>query len=146
MDKDQMVKSCRTMTLASDTWKSPKKVHSIYIGMCTITVCLAYTQFWPTLLWYDNHIMVAKVWQYYLCRNGGWVLADLFRLLLLDPLVGSLEVVRHLGVDGFVHLLLSRGIGCHFFQRWNDVFWSWSWFEKCVTVCGYKYFLTTWIF
>ena len=140
MDKDQMVKSCRTMTLASDTWKSPKKVHSIYIGMCTITVCLAYTQFWPTLLWYDNHIMVAKVWQYYLCRNGGWVLADLFRLLLLDPLVGSLEVVRHLGVDGFVHLLLSTG--CQFIckeMKW--FFWSWSWFEKCVTTCGCKFIL-----
>merc|ERR1719394_37799 len=48
-----------------------------------------------------------------LCRNGGWVLADLFRLLLLDPLVGSLEVVRHLGVDGFVHLLLHDGSNDH---------------------------------
>ena len=139
MDKDQMVKSCRTMILAKWHVEVTKKVHSIYIGMCTITVCLAYTQFWPTLLWYDNHIMAATIRQYYLCRNGGWVLADLFRLLLLDPLVGSLEVVRHLGVDGFVHLLLSTGCQC-ICKEMKWCFWSWSWFEKCLMACGCKSF------
>ena len=139
MDKDQMVKSCRTMTLAKWHVEVTKKVHSIYIGMCTITVCLAYTQFWPTLLWYDNHIMAAATWQYYLCRNGGWVLADLFRLLLLDPLVGSLEVVRHLGVDGFVHLLLS--IGCHCFCKDGMMFLELMLIWKCLMASGCKFIL-----
>ena len=53
-------------------------------------------------------IMVAKLWDKILCRNGGRVLADLFGLLLLDPLVGGLEVVGHFGVDGLVNLLLRK--------------------------------------
>ena len=52
--------------------------------------------------------MVAILWQNVLCGNGGRVLADLFGLLLLDPLVGGLEVVSHLGVDGLVNLLLRK--------------------------------------
>ena len=53
--------------------------------------------------------MVAILWQNVLCGNGRRVLADLFRLLLLDPLVGRLEVVGHLRVDRLVHLLLRTG-------------------------------------
>ena len=63
--------------------------------------------------------MVAILWQNVLCGNGGRVLADLFRLLLLDPLVGGLEVVGHLRVDRLVHLLLRTGR--HFGRIWDII-------------------------
>ena len=59
-------------------------------------------------------MMVAILWRDVLCGNGGRVLSDLFGFLLLDPLVGGLEVVGHLRVDRLVNLLLSTA---HYFGR-----------------------------
>ena len=100
MDKDQMVKSCGTMTLAKcHIEKRPNCAHNIYIGICA-ELTLEYAP--PTIItlecappktiifdildsdqhFYDkiNHItMVAILWLHaVLCGNGGRGLADLF--------------------------------------------------------------------
>ena len=76
-----------------------------------------HTQFWPTFLWYK--MMVAILWRDVLCGNGGRILSDLFGFLLLDPLVGGLEVVGHLRVDRLVNLLLCTA---HHFGRRIEAF------------------------
>ena len=102
MDKDQMVKSCGTIALAKSDIENAKLCAQYLHWNVHYQQKIAFT-----LTNIFKIIMVAILWDKILCRNGGRVLADLFGLLLLDPLVGSFKVVRHLGVDGFVHLLLS---------------------------------------
>ena len=103
MDKDQMVKSCGTIALAKSDIENAKLSAQYLHWNVRYQQKIAFT-----LTNIFKIIMVAILWDKILCRNGGRVLADLFGLLLLDPLVGGLEVVSHLGVDGLVNLLLRK--------------------------------------
>ena len=98
-----MVKSCGTIALAKSHIENAKLCAQYLHWNVRYQQKIAFT-----LTNIFKIIMVAILWDKILCRNGGRVLADLFGLLLLDPLVGGLEVVGHLGVDGLVNLLLRK--------------------------------------